>query len=234
MTIDITVLLLTYGRPEMLNESVQCFLRQNYEHKRLLIHNDDDRVKYVFDHPDVEIFNTPRRRGCLPQVINHAVMDLVRTEYFTLYEDDDILLPWGLSMMVSNMSNGKFHMPVGRWVMSDDMLNFISDPVSTFLCSKQYFKEIGGWPFHCFDEKYFHDAALSEPRSSGLLTPYESYFIYRFMADQYHLSGTRDPQAVADQVEKDIPAGTYHIEPAWQRDYVQMVRDAAAKRGWCG
>lgn len=50
--------MISYGRVEYLEESLQSFLNQDYDgEKELVIVNDYPEQKLIFDHPDVRIFN---------------------------------------------------------------------------------------------------------------------------------------------------------------------------------
>ena len=91
--VEISCICPTYGRPHLLEETIESFLRQDFTGtKELLILNDYDEQELVFDHPEVRIINTKERYKTLGEKYN-AMFEMAKGKYLTPFEDDDIFLP---------------------------------------------------------------------------------------------------------------------------------------------
>jgi len=61
-TPPVSCMCLTYGRPHVLEEAIESFLRQDYDGvKELIVLNDLDCQTLRFDHPEVRMINVPSR-----------------------------------------------------------------------------------------------------------------------------------------------------------------------------
>ena len=103
---QVTCLCPTYGRFERLRDAVACFLLQDYPDKRLLILND----------APVSLWTGHSAGGCIhilnqrPQypTLGHkrqALLEAVRTPLVAHWDDDDLYLPWHLSMLKQRMDD---------------------------------------------------------------------------------------------------------------------------------
>src|SRR6185437_12376322 len=89
----VSCLCLTYGRPRLLEESVESFLRQDWPGpKELVILNDHPEQPIVFEHPEVFVCNVGRRLRSLGEKRNLSVA-LARHDNLLVWDDDDIYLP---------------------------------------------------------------------------------------------------------------------------------------------
>ena len=62
-TPPVSCMCLTYGRPHLLEEAVESFLRQDYRGlKELVVVNDLSDQHLAFEHPEVRITRVGRRR----------------------------------------------------------------------------------------------------------------------------------------------------------------------------
>jgi glycosyltransferase involved in cell wall biosynthesis len=85
--------MITYGRVEMLEESLYSFLHQDYKGpKELIIVNDYPLQKLVFDHPEVTIVNLDETFSTIGDKENYATK-LCKGEIICQWDDDDIALP---------------------------------------------------------------------------------------------------------------------------------------------
>jgi len=106
MNPKITVICLTYRRPELLEEAIQSFLMQDYAgEKELIIVNDEPEQELVFDHPQVKIHNCDVRAPALNVKHNYAV-SMATGNLITIADDDDIYLPHRLTTIASQQSGG--------------------------------------------------------------------------------------------------------------------------------
>jgi glycosyltransferase involved in cell wall biosynthesis len=93
MPAGVSCLCLTYGRPFLLEEAVESFLRQTWNGSReLIILNDHPDQELVFDHRDIVVVNKKQRLRSLGEKRNLSVA-LARYEHLLPWDDDDIHLP---------------------------------------------------------------------------------------------------------------------------------------------
>ncbi len=90
----------TFGRPELLEEAIECFLRQTWENKRLIIGNDFADQQLVCDHPQVVVVNRASRFATLGAKRNW-LMGLAGEHYIAHWDDDDLYLPTHIEHVMS-------------------------------------------------------------------------------------------------------------------------------------
>jgi hypothetical protein len=111
----ITCLCPTYGRFERLRDAVACFLLQDYPgEKELLILNDAPKAinvragfapgQVVWASPawHISVTNAPSRLATLGHK-RQALLEDAGTPLMAHWDDDDLYLPWHLSMVVSTL-----------------------------------------------------------------------------------------------------------------------------------
>src|SRR5690554_1515091 len=69
----VSAIMPTYGRPELVSESVAMFLAQDYPHKELIILNDCDGQIFRFEHPQVTVINRSNRFATLGEKRNACI-----------------------------------------------------------------------------------------------------------------------------------------------------------------
>jgi hypothetical protein len=102
----------TNRRPKPLENSLACYLAQDYlaDRRELLILNDAGELGNQSG-PGWELISISRRFRSLPEKFN-ALAGLARGEVLVVWEDDDIYLPWHISAHVEAMgSEGGFSKP---------------------------------------------------------------------------------------------------------------------------
>lgn len=100
---SVTVLCPTFGRPYLLNEAVESFLKQDYEGLlKMLILNDQPELEIISNIKNIKVINKKKRYPTLAE----KRKDLIKmgdTDLCMLYGDDDILMPWAVTTAVSGM-----------------------------------------------------------------------------------------------------------------------------------
>jgi hypothetical protein len=100
----ITCLCPTYERPACLRDAVRCFLGQEYPNRYLLILNDAGEAidpDAVGLPPDMGcVMNAPARYPTLGHK-RQALLEMADTPLVAHWDDDDLVLPWHLSMCVA-------------------------------------------------------------------------------------------------------------------------------------
>lgn len=118
----VSCLCLTYGRPSLLEESIECFKRQTWSGpKELLIVNDlpGQRLSYADD--EVVIVNLNRRLRTLGEKRNLSVA-LARYDFLLIWDDDDIYLPWRIEETMNHLPAQHFFKSAAAWLMNDGRL----------------------------------------------------------------------------------------------------------------
>ena len=106
----------TYGRHEYVCESLSLFLAQDYPHKELIIVNDCPGQLMETEAPGVRVFNFPSRFKSLGLKRNFAIQQAAG-EIIAVWDDDDIYLPWHLSLATEVIVNEgrEFFCPQESW-----------------------------------------------------------------------------------------------------------------------
>jgi len=224
---------ITYGRPELLNEALECFLRQDYPgEKELVILNDQAGVKYTFKHPEVNIVNTKYRYATVGEKRNECVK-LCSGSIICPWDDDDISLPWRISVIIQEMKNCQYFKPKFYYDIRDGRLN----------------PKLGGKPAHAqggWSRKLFDQIQGYAPMQSGQDTSFErkvgksglmdvrplpmrdNYYIRRWRVSVYHLSAhgvNRGFEEATAAVKKRPTQGTVVLKPGWFQNYEKLILD---------
>lgn len=226
---------LTYGRPELLNEAVESFLRQDYVDKHLWILNDYPSVQHSFDHPKVTITNCLKRFDTLGEKWNYLayhVFDRFSNCVSIDWPDDDIFLPWSLSVVSKHMQHDCYY-PSRRYFMNGDSSVSLKE-ATTFIpaINKRMFEAVQFPHMNSGSDQVFYGASSNycgvrlgkEPMEDD-----EVFFIYRWGTGHYHLSGYGREQGGYKKVQESVDAkaisGKHKITPGWKQDYVKLTRD---------
>ena len=79
----------TYGRDKLLEELLYMFLNQTYKNKELIIVNDHPQINYVFNSPNVRIFNIKKRFNSLGEKRDYS-KTLSNGDFIFFTDDDDV------------------------------------------------------------------------------------------------------------------------------------------------
>lgn len=88
------------SRPWLLNEAVQSFLLQDYPNKELIICNDTPGQELLLprNYNNIKVLNISSRFDCLGNKLDWMIRNAASGEYLCRWDDDDISLPWRLSL----------------------------------------------------------------------------------------------------------------------------------------
>ena len=109
---------LPYHR-HLIEEAIESFLRQTYPNKELIVVNDCPGQELVCEAPGVRVVNVPERFANLGDKRN-AGHQLAQGEVFCPWDDDDISLPWRLSLSVELLGDADYLNPDTTWRMEGD------------------------------------------------------------------------------------------------------------------
>ena len=243
----ISCMMPTYGRPDLVHESVRMFLRQDDPNKELIVLNDCSGQTFEFDHPEVRVVNAPDRFPTLGDKRNRCV-ELAEGELIAVWDDDDVYLPWRLSLCRAAMAgtggaggDAPFYRPAEFWGYwgenwlhdNQSVPGWCSHPVTAF--TRDLWKSAGGYPPADVgeDDGFFgrvHEL-LGEPYVTQPIARDDRFLILRGRSPYAHTSihgGAAPP---------DLRPGHIQIEPkpvadpllrSHYRDRVARRRPAAA------
>ena len=196
----------TYGRPKnLIDECVFSFLSQDYAgEKELIIVNDCNRQMYIYDHPEIKIFNINERFDSLGDKRNFSI-EKSSHDILAIWDDDDIFLPHRLSFSYINMKDRSFFKPSKAFVMHDGKISGVHSNLfhSGSLFRKSIFNKVGKYgKLNCGEDYDFEvriEKELGYYKNFDDITPQEIFYIYRYAGSgSYHMSNFRkeDPDAL--------------------------------------
>jgi glycosyltransferase involved in cell wall biosynthesis len=208
---------MTFGRPDMLGEAVECFLRQDYPGEtELIILNDHPEI--LLEYPDIPsnimLVNLTERIPTIGEKRNMST-DLSSGDIVMQWDDDDIHLPNRFSAIAEKMTLKHYYKPCTFWYWGGGRVHQkpkrnVAHAMSGY--SREFYKTMGGYPpKHSGQDIWFEKAARKvwlvddELYMAGSLPPNgrqrgrkarqcydipdeELYYLYRFGGTgSYHL-----------------------------------------------
>ena len=183
---------LPYHR-HLIEEAIESFLRQTYPNKELIVVNDCPGQELVCEAPGVRVVNVPERFANLGDKRN-AGHQLAQGELFCPWDDDDISLPWRLSLSVELLGDADYLNPDTSWRMEGD--EYLIDPATHIypksIFTRRAYEAVGGYePISYGEDEWLENAILAQgrhaSRRSHHLQRHQWYYIYRLEASPIHL-----------------------------------------------
>lgn len=234
----------TFGRPpgrqHLVEEAIQSFLLQDYPKKELIVLNDCPGQELVCDAPGVRVVNVSERFPSLGDKRNAGVA-LARGDLIATWDDDDISLPWRLSLSVQMLGNADYFNPQRAWFRNagamDKRDGFIVG-ANMSLFRREALRAIGGYPSLTLGEDQVFDKAMRATvvtrggdGSGDPELPREDWFyIYRWGESDFHLSGSPDEAFWDDVGRRPFKPGRYVLKPRWRVDYVAEAEASLRRR----
>ena len=227
----------TFGRPHLLEESIESFLRQDYGgEKELIVLNDCTDQELNCEHPNVLIENSEHRIVPLGRKFNETIK-LCTGDILLPWEDDDIFLPWRISYSLAHMRDEFFHT---YQALYENTPGNLTPARGLFQCNmaisaermrkvKGYAeKDIAAIDFHLFMK-------LGGPSMTQVIPKDDIFYIYRWeTTNSYHGSGwgstvtsiSEKAAAFIDALKAkgDLPTGKIKLQPKWSRNWVELAR----------
>jgi cellulose synthase/poly-beta-1,6-N-acetylglucosamine synthase-like glycosyltransferase len=240
--------MITYGRVEFLEESLHSFLIQDYPgEKELVIVNDYPLQKLVFDHPDVTIYNLDETFKTIGEKENYAI-ERCSGELIAVWDDDDVALSNHLSNIVKfwRPDANILHWENGVFYNEPSITNIMGLGNSGIVYSKKAWEAIGKSPIQNAGGDMTLVVALQNLGRQGVVLASppnkECSWFYMWGGRGYHQSGQgtdtegrpniiqRHSEYIEDLRRKNlIPTGDIQLNPHWNKDYAQMLKDYVSK-----
>ena len=226
---SVTCLQLSYGRPQLSVEAVECFLRQTYTNKKLIIVNTHPSPVYFENKYDnIEVYNI-KPLDHLSDVYRFG-MDLIKSDYFCVWDDDDLFMPWHVENRVDYILKHSEYNAVGHkfGVMTVD--NVIKNMGGNMFVSQYLYKNNG---FRPDKNKCCWDVSWSNHQwKKGYLDfPNKPSYIYRWGTGESHISGLGgDEEAqhrgyINNITDKHKIKFEFPWVPSWKIDYCKLIDD---------
>lgn len=234
--------------PALLAEAVQSFLVQDYPDRELIVLNDNHTIEIVCDAPGVTVVNETERYPTLGDKYN-AMVRLASGDLLAPWEDDDISLPWRLSLSVGRLARrggagryAGYYNPRRYWYWNRGRYHHRHGAGVGHSCSlytRHAFEAAGGYPPLSGPQDMEMDSRLkravgcvgSPEDGCGLLDVGLWFYVFRYGVTSCHLSaGTSDNSlydAMAVGVANRSAAGdarrTHTVVPGWDHDYAAVT-----------
>jgi glycosyltransferase involved in cell wall biosynthesis len=223
----ISVLTLTYKRHHLLEEAIQSFLAQeNPPECEMVIINDNAEVDYVYDHPNVRIINHKERFPSISAKLQWGYQQC-KGEYIYRLDDDDLLAPWALQNVQTDIDNNPgydVYRSKGMYFFVHNIFEKESSNINNGnVYAKTYFDRIQ-WP----DTSIGEDADITFHKDGKIYeSKLKSTMLYRWGMNTLHISGMghQPNQVILDQADKvlDNTKGTIQLTPKFLNDYYEQI-----------
>lgn len=251
----VSCMCLTYGRPHILEEAIESFLRQDYQGvKELIVLNDLKEQKLTFDHPEVKIINLDQRFHSIGEKRN-ACASLSSHDYLFVWDDDDIFLPHRISYTISMMTEpflnriwGDFFKPTVALILNEKTILRAHRDGKLYHSGAAYtrktFDYVRGYEHKGRGEDSDFERRVAEIKFDGIqlediyygIKLKDVYYIYRFWySNSYHIRdysqdgatcNTQVGNFVKEQLQKrEIKTGDILLNPHWEQDYIKLKED---------
>jgi len=239
--------MITYGRVEFLEESLNSFLLQDYPADKceLVIVNDYPMQKLIFDHPQVRIFNLDETFPTIGDKENFATVQC-KGEIICQWDDDDVAMPWHLKNVAKYFTDDVniLHWNPGVFYNHPNITGITWIGNSGIVFRKSAWEAIGGHPIEnagydmTFVERMYNNGGrlFASPPND------EASWFYMWGGRGYHMSGMgTDNETRPNVIQRHsahvellrskgkIPTGEVQLKPRWQQDYVKLFKEYVSR-----
>jgi len=231
---------ITYGRVEVLEESLHSFLQQSYPGKKeMIIVNDYPLQKLIFDHPEVKIYNLDETFSTIGDKENFATK-LCNGEIICQWDDDDVALPNHLTNVAEQMTDDVniLHWKTGVFFNEPKITDVTWIGNSGIVFRKSAWEAIGGHPIENagYDMTFIERLHKYGGRKFAEMPREKASWFYMWGGRSYHMSGQGHdkpgkPNAIQRhslhvenlRIQGKIPTGDVQLHPNWKKDYTGML-----------
>lgn len=238
--------MITYGRVDMLEESLYSFLQQDYSSpKELIIVNDYPLQTLVFDHPEVKIVNLDKTFNTIGEKENFAT-ELCNGDVICQWDDDDVALPNHLSNVAEQFTDDVniLHWKTGVYYNEPNITEVGWIGNSGIVFRKSAWKAVGGHPVENagYDMTFVQTLHKHGGMKIAEMPEEKASWFYMWAGRGYHMSGQgHDVPGKANVIQRHslhienlrsvgkIPTGDVVLKPHWNKDYTQLLKDFLAR-----
>jgi glycosyltransferase involved in cell wall biosynthesis len=231
--VKVSAACITYGRPELLEEAIESWLRQDFSGHELVVFNTLSRQTLQFEHPNVRVINTFHRPKTLGETRNRCIEEC-RGEFILNFDDDDIYLPQYISWLASRVKDMDWIRQSQRWCMKRSRITGLAEQaVNSTMFRRSLWEKVGGYPHKdTGEDKVFMGKVMAQGQGvKAQCDAPEVGFIYGFGRGAYNVSacGGRSGRTCLEEVDrllvKNRPRrGRVVLHPRWRADYWGLTR----------
>lgn len=225
----------------LVEEAIMSFLLQDHPNKELLVLNDAPEQRLECDLPGVRVLNSPERFPDLSSKIQ-AMIDVAEGDILCRWDDDDISLPWRLSLSLKHLDGGVEWRCENHWYANAQRAwEQTTCPVNSHvmsLFSRDVLAKMGGYPpkFSGVEDMMFNRklVELGFPQKGTLLPWDQVFYVYRWGVSSQHLSGpgggAAEMQQHYDKIgQRPRASGTFRLRPHWGTNYSKRAAESVER-----
>ena len=231
---SISCLCCTYNRPVLLEESIKCFIDQDYDNKELIILNDQEGVTLNIsrDFDNIKIYNHSERFESLGAKRNY-IKTLGNGDYYCIWDDDDLYTPYRLSESVDLMQRNPqvdIIKPKDSFITFDGIkYKLATNKFHSQACIRKEYMNNHNYPLISLGE----DAIFERGAKKEYIDIFPSFWsIFRCQSDTYHLSSVLYPylqKQAWDGAKNDTLKGDITLQPKFRKDYWEDMKNVLNK-----
>lgn len=217
----------------LLEETVECFRRQTWRLRELLILNDTPGQTLTCDVPGVRIVNLPYRCRSFGAKRN-LMVSMARGDVYVVADDDDLFLPHRFQQAVEHLDGRHgyfnphrlFYWEKGKPPAVDHGGVCHQASAHTKWAWERggrYDEALGAAEDADFDKKMRQHGWAAPPLRDDEMPS----TVYRWGVSPTHLSGSGNLVTAWGEIgSRPVVPGTFKIEPHWRQDYEAICRKA--------
>jgi glycosyltransferase involved in cell wall biosynthesis len=228
----------------LLEEAIDCFLRQDYADKELIICNDTPGQTLLVDLPQVRVLNVSERFESLGQKLRHMIA-VASGDVMCRWDDDDLSLPHRLRISAERLGDRLEWRALNYWFDDGHQVRQVARPGNTHLMSlwrREVLEQIGGYPvFPLGGEDQAFNAALARAgislADSGEIVPSDDvFYVYRWNTGGTHLSGQSDGSSDPHRAHweaigrQTIAPGSFVVTPQTREQTRRLLEQRPTRR----
>lgn len=226
----VSILTLTYQRKHLLEEAIHSYLLQYERYKtnsEMVIINDSPSVDYVYEHPNIRIYNLKERFSSVGKKLEWG-FEQCKGKWIYRLDDDDLLSPHALEVnQIYRTTHSTYDVLrcQKNYFFTHNRYEGLADSINNGNCySSDYIKRVGGFKDVSFGEDNwltFHNDGKIHIGDLGRYT-----MIYRWGMGVYHISGMGEISNEEMYRRVDMTAkeeGVIHLNPHFDADYWEML-----------
>lgn len=223
----ISVLVLTYKRPHLLEEAVESFLRQEATVEcEMVVINDNPEVDYVYNHNKVRIINHKERFSSISAKIEWGYKQC-KHDYIYRLDDDDLLAPWALenvSLDIIEHPGYEIYRSSGFYFFVNNEFQEMNGNVNNGnVYTKDYFDRIT-FP----DKSGNEDVDITFGNNAKIYeSKLKNTMLYRWGMNTLHISGMglQSNEVILAQADRvlDGRKGTINLIPNFKHNYYEQI-----------
>lgn len=218
-------------RPTLLQETVKCFLDQDYPAKEMIILNDNPYMRlHLRGYPTIRVINTDQDFTSMAQKA-HYLIDQCQGEFICSMDDDNLYTPWRLTDSVAYLQRRPELDGVRcDWSLTSINNNDIQIKPNNFEDTAMF--RAGFLRSHRYEEgkNVTMSLILESQGKMDYINPFPLYWhVFRWGLGVFHLQGIKDEELSYQQSRAMAflhnPHGDLFLKPCFFHDHWNKVYD---------